>query len=199
MPTQVTSSHAPARSPRATLSATSHASCRIVRVLDARRFVLIGRTLSHYRVTAAIGAGGMGEVFRATDTKLGREVALKVLPAGMDRDPARLARFQREARAVAALNNPHIVTIFSVEEADGVHFLTMELVEGQSLTDLITPGGMPAAQLIHIATALADALRPLVESPALRREIGAASRTYVERVHDIDHVADRLLDVYRSL
>jgi serine/threonine protein kinase/tetratricopeptide (TPR) repeat protein len=150
--------HTAARSAQATLSATSRASCRIVRVLDARRFVLIGRTLSHYRVTAAIGAGGMGEVFRATDTKLGRDVALKVLPAGMDRDPARLARFQREARAVAALNNPHIVTIFSVEEADGVHFLTMELVEGQSLTDLMTPGGMPAAQLIRIATALADAL-----------------------------------------
>ncbi len=75
----------------------------------------------------------MGEVYRATDTKLGRDVALKILPGEMARDPERLARFRREARAVAALNHPHIVTIFSVEEADGIHFLTMELVEGQSL------------------------------------------------------------------
>jgi serine/threonine protein kinase len=81
---------------------------------------LIGRTLAHYRIAAAIGAGGMGEVYRATDTKLGRDVALKVLPAEMASSPERLARFGREARAVAALNHPHIVTIHSVEEADGV-------------------------------------------------------------------------------
>src|SRR5215469_7399571 len=90
---------------------------------------LVGRTLAHYRINTAIGAGGMGEVYRATDAKLGREVALKVLPPDMARDSERLARFQREARALAALNHPHIVTIYSVEESDGVHFLTMELVE----------------------------------------------------------------------
>ena len=84
---------------------------------------MIGRTLAHYRITAAIGAGGMGEVYRATDTKLGRDVALKVLPAEMAADPDRLERFRREARAVAALNHPHIVTIHSVEQADGIHFL----------------------------------------------------------------------------
>src|SRR5580692_10135825 len=111
------------------------------------RLDLIDRRLSHYHITAAIGAGGMGEVYRATDTKLGREVALKVLPAGMERDPARLARFQREARAIAALNDPHIVTIFSVGEAEGVHFLTMELVEGQALGQLIPVGGMRVARL----------------------------------------------------
>jgi eukaryotic-like serine/threonine-protein kinase len=94
---------------------------------------MVGQTLAHYRINAAIGAGGMGEVYRATDTKLRREIALKILPTGMARDPERLARFQREARTVAALNHPNIVTIYSVEEADGVHFLTMELVEGHSL------------------------------------------------------------------
>jgi serine/threonine protein kinase len=84
----------------------------------------------------------MGEVYRATDTKLGRDVALKVLPPDVARDPERLARFQREARAIAALNHPHIVTIFSVEETDGVNFLTMELVEGQSLDRLISAAGL---------------------------------------------------------
>jgi serine/threonine protein kinase len=79
--------------------------------------ILIGQTLAHYRITAAIGAGGMGEVFRATDTKLGREVALKVLPAEMASDPDRLARFQREAKALAALDHPGIVGVYSVEEA----------------------------------------------------------------------------------
>jgi serine/threonine protein kinase len=117
----------------------------------------------------------MGDVYRATDINLRRDVALKVLPAGMDRDPARLARFQREARAVAALNSPHIVTIFSVEEADGIHFLTMELVEGQSLTHLIPPGGMPPAQLIAIATALADALAAAHAKGIVHRDLKPAN------------------------
>ena len=77
---------------------------------------MIGRTLGHYRITTSIGAGGMGEVYRATDTKLGRDVALKVLPADVARDPERLERFQREAKALAALDHPNIVTIHSVEE-----------------------------------------------------------------------------------
>ena len=93
---------------------------------------MIGTTLAHYRITAALGAGGMGEVWRAHDEKLGREVALKVLPEEFAADPKRLERFEREARAVAALNHPHIVTIHSVEEVGGIHFLTMELVDGQT-------------------------------------------------------------------
>jgi len=87
-----------------------------------------GSRLGHYVVGAPLGTGGMGEVYRATGMKLGRDVALKVLPADLAGDTERLARFQREARAVAALNHPHIVTIYSVEDADGVHFFTMELV-----------------------------------------------------------------------
>ena len=89
-----------------------------------------GDKLGAYEVLAHIGAGGMGEVYRARDPRLGRDVAIKVLTEEMAHDPDRLARFQREARAVAALNHPHIVTIFSVEEAGSVSFLTMELIEG---------------------------------------------------------------------
>lgn len=137
--------------------------------------ILIGHTLAHYKITAAIGAGGMGEVYRARDTKLGREVALKVLPAEMARDPERLARFQREARAVAALNHPHIVTVYSVEEADGVHFLTMELVVGQSLDRLIPAHGLPAEQMVEIASALADALSAAHEKGIVHRDLKPAN------------------------
>ena len=113
----------------------------------------------------------MGDVYRATDSKLGREVALKVLPAEVARDPERLARFQREARAVAALNHPHIVTIHSVEEADGVQFLTMELVDGQALDALIPPGGLPLEQIVGIARALAEALAAAHEKGIVHRDL----------------------------
>jgi TolB-like protein len=136
---------------------------------------LIGRTLSHYHITAAIGAGGMGDVYRANDTKLGRDVALKVLPAEMAHDSDRLARFRREARSVAALNHPHIVTIFSVEEADGVHFLTMELVEGQSLERLIPAGGLSVERIVEIASALADALTAAHEKGIVHRDLKPAN------------------------
>ncbi len=136
---------------------------------------MIGTTVSHYRILEKLGAGGMGEVYRAADTKLGREVALKVLPPEMARDPERLARFQREARAVAALNHPHIVTIFSVEEADGVHFLTMELVEGKSLDRVIPEGGLPIDQIIEIARALAGALTAAHEKGIIHRDLKPAN------------------------
>ena len=119
---------------------------------------MIGRILGHYQITARLGAGGMGEVYRATDASLRREVALKILPPGMAADPARLERFGREARTVATLNHPHIVTIHSTEEVDGVRFLTMELVEGQGLDRLITSEGMVVKELLAIALQLADAL-----------------------------------------
>jgi serine/threonine protein kinase len=98
---------------------------------------LIGRTLGHYRIVEKIGEGGMGEVYRAHDEKLDRDVAIKVLPEAVTQDAGRLSRFETEAKAVAALNHPNIVTIFSVEEAEGAHFITMELVEGKTLSELI--------------------------------------------------------------
>jgi serine/threonine protein kinase/tetratricopeptide (TPR) repeat protein len=132
-------------------------------------------SIAHYRIAAKIGAGGMGEVYRATDTNLGRDVALKVLPAEMARDPGRLARFRHEAHVVATLNHPHIVTIFSVEEADGIHFLTMELVEGQSLDRLIPPGGLPFERIVDIASALAEALTAAHEKDIVHRDLKPAN------------------------
>ena len=102
-----------------------------------------GTKLGPYEIQSPLGSGGMGEVYRATDTRLGRDVALKVLPAEMAHDPERLARFRREAKALAQLDHPNIVTIYSVEESEGVHLLTMQLVEGQPLDHLITSAGLP--------------------------------------------------------
>ena len=132
---------------------------------------LSGRPLSHYRIHGTLGAGGMGEVYRATDTRLGRDVALKVLPPEMANDPDRLARFQREARAVAALNHPNVVTLYSVEEDDGIHFITMELIEGQPLDRLICADGLPADRILEIAGALAEALAAAHEKGIVHRDL----------------------------
>src|SRR5215203_6901063 len=104
--------------------------------------------LGHYEIHALLGAGGMGEVYRATDTRLGREIALKVLPAEMAADHDRLMRFHREAKAAAALNHPNIVTLYSAEEIDGIHFFTMELVDGRPLGELIPAEGFPADRVV---------------------------------------------------
>ena len=98
---------------------------------------MIGEKLLHYSIGAKIGEGGMGAVYAANDTKLGRKVALKVLPPEMVSNPERRARFEREAQAIAALNHPNIVTVYSVEAVDDTHFMTMELIEGQTLSSLI--------------------------------------------------------------
>jgi len=134
-----------------------------------------GDRLGQYEILAPIGAGGMGDVYRAKDQRLGREVAVKVLPAGVAHNDDRLARFQREARAVVALNHQHIVTIFSVEEAGGVHFLTMELVVGQALDRLIPESGLPIGQIVEIAGALADALTAAHEKGIVHRDLKPAN------------------------
>lgn len=117
----------------------------------------------------------MGEVYRATDTKLGRDVALKVLPAEMAQDAERLGRFRREAKVLAQLDHPNIVTIYSVEESNGVHFLTMQLVEGLPLDRLICQGGLPVEQIIEIAEALADALEAAHEKGIVHRDLKPAN------------------------
>ena len=134
-----------------------------------------GTKLGAYEIQSPLGAGGMGEVYRATDAKLGRDVALKVLPAEMSHDPERLARFRREAKALAQLDHPNIVTIYSVEECDGVHFLTMQLVEGLPLDRVICASGLPARQIIEIARALADALAAAHEKGIVHRDLKPAN------------------------
>ena len=136
---------------------------------------MIGQTLSRYKITGMLGEGGMGVVYRAEDPELGREVALKLLPAEMADNPKRLERFRREAKAVAAINHPNIVTIHSIESVETTHFLTMELVEGESLDHLIPPGGMPLAKVFEIAVPLADALSSAHESGIVHRDLKPAN------------------------
>ena len=131
--------------------------------------------LGTYEIVAPLGAGGMGEVYRARDLRLGREVALKVLPADVAADTGRLARFEREARTVAALSHPNIVVLYSVEDEGNVRFLTMELVEGQSLDQHVTPGGLPLARVLEIGIALADALTAAHEKGVVHRDLKPAN------------------------
>src|SRR5688572_13225993 len=147
-----------------------------------------GQTLGPYEIVAPIGAGGMGEVYRAVDPRLGREIALKLLPPETAADPERLARFRREARAAAALNHPNVVTVYSVEESGGVHFLTMELVDGQPLQDLIPSGGLPVSRVIHLAIAIADAVAAAHAKGLVHRDLKPANimLTRDERVKVLD-------------
>jgi serine/threonine-protein kinase len=133
--------------------------------------MVVGQNLGHYKILDKLGAGGMGEVFLAEDATLKRQVALKVLPPELAASRERLDRFQREAETLAALDHPNIVTIYSVEEANGVHFLTMQLVEGERLSDLIPRGGMRLARIFEIAIPLADALAAAHEKGVIHRDL----------------------------
>ena len=137
--------------------------------------LVAGTKFGPYEIQSPLGAGGMGEVYRATDTKLGRDVALKVLPGEMAQDPERLARFRREAKALAQLDHPNIVTIYSVEECDGIHFLTMQLVEGLPLDRVIPQGGLPFEQIVEIASALGDALAAAHDKGIVHRDLKPAN------------------------
>ena len=136
-----------------------------------RALCMIGSTLTHYTVIAKIGEGGMGKVYRARDDRLGRDVALKLLPANVASAPERVARFEREARALAALNHPNIVTLYSIEEDQDVHFITMELVEGQTLDQLVTPGGLPVPRVIGLMIPLCEALVAAHEKGIIHRDL----------------------------
>jgi serine/threonine protein kinase len=132
---------------------------------------VIGKTLNHFKIINLLGKGGMGEVYVAEDSKLKRMVALKVLPEEMARDPVRLERFQREAETIAALNHPNIVTIYSVEEAEGVRFLTMELVEGDTLHELTPPDGMDFESFLRLSIPVTEALLAAHEKGIIHRDL----------------------------
>jgi serine/threonine protein kinase len=131
--------------------------------------------LGPYEILAPLGAGGMGEVYRARDTRLGREVAIKLLPEAVSSHADRLARLEREARTIAALNHPNVVTLYAIEEADGVRFLAMELVEGDTLDRLVVPGGLPLARVLALAVPLADALSAAHERGVVHRDLKPAN------------------------
>ena len=135
---------------------------------------MIGRTLNHYKVLRQLGSGGMGDVYVAEDTTLDRQIALKVLPAEMAGDPERLARFEREAKAIAALDHPNIVTIHTIEEADDVRFITMQLVEGKTLERILAEapgGGLPLGELFEIGAPLAEAISVAHEHGITHRDL----------------------------
>jgi serine/threonine protein kinase len=110
-----------------------------------------GTRLGVYEITAPIGEGGMGQVYRATDTALGRQVAIKILPEAFAADPERFARFEREAKMLASLNHPHVAAIYAVEKSLGIHALVMELVEGEDLSQRIPRGAIPLDEALPIA------------------------------------------------
>ena len=134
-----------------------------------------GTRLGPYEILAPLGAGGMGEVYRARDTRLGRDVALKVLPDAVARDPDRLTRFEREARTVAGLNHPNIVVLHSIEEQQGVRFITMELVDGDRLDHFVVPKGLPLSRILELSIPLAEALVAAHEKGVVHRDLKPAN------------------------
>src|ERR1700739_854017 len=138
--------------------------------------VKAGTQLGSYEVVAQIGAGGMGEVYKANDPKLGRDVALKVLPDAFAHDPERLSRFQREAKMLASLNHPNIATIYGLEHSNGTHFLIMELVTGETLADRIKrEGPVPLEEALKIAVQIAEALEAAHEKGIIHRDLKPAN------------------------
>ena len=133
------------------------------------------RYIGPYEIVSPLGAGGMGEVYRAHDTKLKRDVALKILPAHVSRDVERLARFEREARVLASLNHPHIATIYGVDETDGVRALILELVEGPTLAERLGGGPVPVREALSVARQIAEALDAAHEKGIVHRDLKPAN------------------------
>src|SRR4030095_12702322 len=135
----------------------------------------VGRQGGNYQFVSPVGAGGMGEVYRARDTKLKRDVAVKVLPSEFSRDPDRVSRFQREAQVLASLNHPNIAAIYDLEEADGQRFLILELVGGETLADRLKRGPIPLDDALQIATQIAEGLSAAHERGIVNRDLKPAN------------------------
>ena len=149
---------------------------------------MIGRRVGVYEISALIGKGGMGEVYQARDTRLGRNVAIKTLPDLFSEDPDRLARFEREARILASLNHPNIATIHGLEESDGDRFLVQELIDGATLADRLRDGPIPVEEALRLAVQIAEALEAAHERGIVHRDLKPANIkiTSEERVKVLD-------------
>src|SRR5262249_10575265 len=136
---------------------------------------MIGTKLAHYEITSHLGSGGMGDVYQATDAKLGRGVAIKFLPEAFSQDGGRVARFQREARVLAALNHPNIAVIHGLEEIESRHFLVMELVSGETLAERIQRAPIPLSEALPIAKQIVEALEAAHEQGFIHRDLKPAN------------------------
>jgi len=136
---------------------------------------MVGKTISHYKVIEKIGQGGMGEVYRAEDTSLKREVAIKVLPEQFTKDPQRLARFEREAQLLASLNHPNIAAIHSFEHADDIHFLVLELVPGDTLAERVAKGPVPVEEALEVCRQIAEGVEAAHEKGVIHRDLKPAN------------------------
>ena len=134
-----------------------------------------GTTLAHYTILSILGRGGMGEVWKALDTKLGREVAIKTLPAQFAEDAESLARFEREARLLASVNHPHIAAIYGLEEFGGTRFLVLELVEGDTLKDRVDRGPISVEESLKLAHQIAGALEAAHDKGVVHRDLKPAN------------------------
>ena len=147
-------------------------------VTETATAAVVGRQFGPYRIVSPLGAGGMGELYRARDSKLHRDVAIKILPSEFARNPDRLARFRREARALASLNHPNICTVFDIGEQDNNPYLVMELLEGETVKDRVAHGALPADEIVQYGIEICDALgalsKPIMR--ALRSMRSACSR-----------------------
>ena len=136
---------------------------------------MIGTTISHFKVLEKIGQGGMGEVYRAEDTHLSREVAIKVLPAQFTQDTQRLARFEREAKLLDSLNHPNIASIHSFEHSDEVHFLVLELVPGDTLAERVAKGPLPVEEALEVCRQIAEGVEAAHEKGVIHRDLKPAN------------------------
>src|SRR3989442_609796 len=136
---------------------------------------MIGEQLLHFQVEAHVGSGGMGDVYLARDTKLGRAVAIKILPEIFARDPQRVSRFEREAKLLASLNHANIAALYGLEQAEGKHFLIMELVRGDTLGERIARGPIPVEEALNIALQIADGLEAAHDKGIIHRDLKPAN------------------------